>query len=105
MRDGCSSHEEKGRCIPGRDKFQQRNPGMRKCVVCSGKGHEMWLKCRAGRREEFRRRQTGRGFQCLPRELRLHPEVDGDACRLRSRGNMWSGVGSRKITVVGAENG
>lgn len=54
MRDGYSSHEKKGRYIPGRDKFQQRNPGMRKCVVCSGKGHEMWLKCRAGRREEFR---------------------------------------------------
>lgn len=39
---------------PDRDKFQQKSPGLRKCVVCSGKGRDRWLKLRAGRRIRVR---------------------------------------------------
>lgn len=55
-------------------------------------------------REGCGREETGQGFQS-PIGSVTSPEVDGEPCRVRSRGAMSSGVGSREIAVaVGRED-
>ena len=76
-----------------RDKLQQADWGARTCAVCSGEG------CDVAEPRGARRRQIGQGCLCHARELRLQPKAEGTLCRVRSRGAMWSAVGSRKSTV------
>ena len=69
--------------------------------MCSVLGKGMQRRWSAGRDEG----DLGRASRASPRELTLCSEVDGDTCRVCSRGVAWAGVGSRKTAVVGTQDG